>query len=89
MKNRWNKLSAVQKTLLLFRLTLSFAIIILAVLQLSGIRENLLNVAVPLLGAVSFIRSIEEFKTNRFAAIIDFCIAVFILICSYVVFFVK
>lgn len=70
MKTKWNEKSTSDKVLLVLRIIVSIAVLIGAVLQLTGVLNRALNIAVPLLSALILIQSIQEQKENRKASAI-------------------
>ncbi len=60
--------------------------IIFTVLQLSPIWDRSINVAIPLMGVVNACNACIHWNTNRKLAYFSIGAAVFILICSIVVF---
>lgn len=82
MKTKWKEMSAGNKVMIVARAILSIAVIVLAVLQLTGILERAVDYAVPLLGIYLLILSIQEWKQNRGSAILSICLAIFIFICT-------
>ena len=70
MKTKWNEKSTSDKVLLVLRIIVSIAVLIGAVLQLTGVWNRALNIAVPLLSALILIQSIQEQKENRKASAI-------------------
>ena len=82
MKTKWNEKSTADKVLLLLRIIVSIAVLIGAALQLMGVWDRALNIAVPLLSALILIQSIQEQKENKKAsAIIGYvCFAAMVVI---------
>ena len=70
MKTKWNEKSTSDKVLLVLRIIVYIAVLIGAVLQLTGVWNRALNIAVPLLSALILIQSIQEQKENRKASAI-------------------
>ena len=70
METKWNEKSTSDKVLLVLRIIVSIAVLIGAVLQLTGVWNRALNIAVPLLSALILIQSIQEQKENRKASAI-------------------
>ena len=70
MKTKWNEKSTSDKVLLVLRIIVSIAVLIGAVLQITGVWDRALNIAVPLLSALILIHSIQEQKENRKASAI-------------------
>ena len=65
MKTKWNEKSTSDKVLLVLRMIVSIAVLIGASLQIMGVWDKALNVAIPLLSALILIQSIQEQKENR------------------------
>lgn len=70
MKIKWSEKSTLDKVLLVLRIIVSIAVLIGAVLQLIGVWDRALNIAVPLLSALILIQSIQEQKENKKASAI-------------------
>ena len=87
MKNNWKDMSAINKVVLSVRIILSIVIIVLAFLQIHGVLETAVNYNVPLLGIYFLLLSFQEWKSQRYAAIFSICVALFILIVTYIVWF--
>jgi len=70
MKTKWNEKSTADKVFLVLRIIVSIAVLIGAALQLLGVWDRALNIAVPLLSALILIQSIQEQKENKKASAI-------------------
>ena len=70
MKTKWNEKSTADKVLLVLRIIVSIAVLIGAALQLLGVWDRALSIAVPLLSALILIQSIQEQKENKKASAI-------------------
>ena len=70
MKIKWNEKSTSDKVLLVLRMIVSIAVLIGASLQIMGVWDKALNIAVPLLSALILIQSIQEQKENKKASAI-------------------
>ena len=70
MKTKWNEKPTADKIMLILRIVISVVVLIGAVLQLTGVWNRALNIAVPLLSALILIQSIQEQKENRKASAI-------------------
>ena len=70
MKTKWNEKSTSDKVLLVLRMIVSIAVLIGASLQIMGVWDKTLNIAVPLLSALILIQSIQEQKENKKASAI-------------------
>lgn len=85
MKNKWNDMIFADKAMIAVRIIASCIVIVFAALQLLGVWENAINFAVPLLGVVLLLQSIQEWKAKRKVALFGFCTALFIFVCTAVV----
>ncbi len=65
MKTKWNEKSAVDKILLVLRIVISVVVLVGAALQLTGVWDKALNVAIPLLSVLILIQSIQEHKEQK------------------------
>ena len=70
MKTKWNEKSTADKVLLILRIIVSIAVLIGAALQIMGVWDRALNIAVPLLSVLILIQSIQEQKENKKASAI-------------------
>ena len=70
MKSKWNEKSIADKIMLILRIVISVVVLIGAVLQITGVWDKALNVAIPLLSVLILIQSIQEQKENRKASAI-------------------
>lgn len=70
MKSKWNEKSTADKIMLILRIVISVVVLIGAVLQITGVWDKALNVAIPLLSVLILIQSIQEQKENRKASAI-------------------
>ena len=62
MKTKWNEKSSADKIMLVLRIIISVAVLAGAVLQIKGVWDKALNVAIPLLSVLILIQSIQEHK---------------------------
>ena len=85
-KNRrpWHSIAVTVVSILI-----SVAIIVLAGLQIAGVWEDSINFVVPLLGLSNLCSAYTQWEKNRKVAYFSLGTAVFIFICSVVVFFIK
>ena len=70
MKSKWNEKSNADKVLLILRIIVSITVLVGASLQLLGIWDKALNVAVPLLSVLILIQSIQEHREQKKASAI-------------------
>lgn len=89
MKKNWNERTTADKILIIMRIVISVVVMLAAMVQILGVWNKAINVAVPLVGILMLVQSIQEWKTSRASAILGLCTAIFIFVCSCVVFFMK
>ena len=65
MKTKWNEKSTADKTMLVLRIIISVVVLVGAVLQITGVWDKTLNVAIPLLSVLILIQSIQEHKEQK------------------------
>ncbi len=70
MKTKWNEKSTADKIMLVLRIIISVVVLVGAALQLTGVWDKALNVAVPLLSMLILIQSIQEHKEQKKASAI-------------------
>ena len=70
MKTKWNEKSIADKIMLVLRIVISLVVLVGAVLQITGVWDKALNVAIPLLSVLILIQSIQEQKENKKASAI-------------------
>ena len=70
MKTKWNEKSTANKTMLVLRIIISVVVLVGAVLQITGVWDKALNVAIPLLSVLILIQSIQEHKEQKKASAI-------------------
>ena len=70
MKSKWNEKSTADKIMLILRIVISIVVLIGAVLQITGVWDKALNVAIPLLSVLILIQSIQEHKEQKKASAI-------------------
>ena len=89
MKTKWNERTMAERLLIVLRIIISLVVIVLAALQLSKVWDGAIRYAMPLVGVNLLITAIQERKQNRVSSIVGFVCAVFIFVCTIVVFFMK
>ncbi len=89
MKIKWKDIPTAYKIVTVISVSTSALVVLFGILQLFNIWDMSINVCIPLLGVVNSCQAYLQWGTNRKTAY--FCIgtAVFIFICSVVVFFIK
>ena len=70
MKTKWNEKSTADKVMLVLRIVISVVILVGAVLQITGVWDKALNVAIPLLSVLILIQSIQEHREHKKASAI-------------------
>ena len=85
---KWNERTWADKVMLVVRIIASFLVVVLAALQLLGVRDKAINLAAPLMGIVLLIQSVQEWKQQRGVAIFGLCAALFVFGCAVVVWFI-
>ena len=70
MKTKWNEKSTADKIMLVLRIVISVVVLVGAVLQITGVWDKALNVAIPLLSVLILIQSIQEHKEQKKASAI-------------------
>lgn len=70
MKTKWNEKSTADKVMLVLRIVISVVVLVGAVLQITGVWDKALNVAIPLLSVLILIQSIQEHKEHKKASAI-------------------
>ena len=68
MKTKWNEKSTADKIMRVLRIIISVAVLAGAVLQIKGVWDKALNVAIPLLSVLILIQSIQEHKEQKKAS---------------------
>lgn len=61
--------------------------IILAIINLTGIWRNAINVFIPLLGVLMLLNAFNIYKQNKLAAFINVGVALFIFLMAFLIFF--
>ena len=90
MKTKWNEKSTAEKIMLVLRIIISVLVLVGAALQLTGVWDNALNVAVPLLSVLILIQSIQEhIEQKKASAIVGYVCFVAMLVMIIGALFVK
>ena len=89
MKTKWKDAPLLHKVVTIISLFACLSVVVLAVLQIFGVWEQAINVYMPLMGVISLCQSYMQWNNSRKVAYFSIGTAVFIFICSIVVFFVK
>ncbi len=70
MRTKWNEKSAADKIMLVLRIIISVVVLVGASLQMMGVWDKALNIAIPLLSVLILIQSIQEHKEQKKASAI-------------------
>ena len=70
MKTKWNEKSITDKIMIVLRIIISIVVLIGAALQITGVWDKALNVAIPLLSVLILVQSIQEHKEQKKASAI-------------------
>ncbi len=85
----WDEKSSYEKRLSIIGIVLSFMILILTVLSITGIFQNSIIICAPLLGLLMFIQAMQMWKTRRAVAVCCIIVAVILFLCSIFLAFVH
>lgn len=85
----WKENSVVEKSLIIIGVAVSVAVIVLAVLQITGIYEKAIMIFEPLLGVLMLIQAMRYRKSNKIVAVFSACVALFIFSVAFVIFFLR
>lgn len=89
MKTNWKEKSKSDKIVTVFMMICSISVIIMSMLQITDVWENAINFMEPMLGIIMLLQAFQNWKKERLTAIFSLCVAIFIFIVAFVVFFVK
>lgn len=78
----WEEKSVQEKRLSILGIVLSFIILIMAALQMSGVVNNLTVIFVPLMGLLMLVQAMQMWKSRRAISIVCIIVAVFLFFCS-------
>ena len=85
MKNN----SFIHNAVTVFSIIISLAVIVFAALQIAGVWDGAVNVLLPLLGLNLICQTYTQWNTHRKVSYFSAAAAIFIFVCSIIVFFVK
>lgn len=89
MSIKWKEAPLLYKVVTIISILASLSVVVLAVLQIFDIWNQAINVFMPLMGVTMLCQSYMQWNNSRKVAYFSLGTAVFIFICSIVVFFVK
>ncbi|MBR6725399.1 MAG: hypothetical protein IKL81_00240 [Clostridia bacterium] len=79
----------MKKTVTVISIIVNLAIVIFAVLQVANVLDRAVDICVPLMGVSMLCQAYVQWNTSRKVAYFSIGTAVFVFICSVVVFFIK
>lgn len=83
---KWKEKSSYEKGLIVLNMTLSFLVILFAIMYLTGKWKDAINIIEPLLGLVMLTQTLQFWKYNRFISIFSLITSLLILGAVMVVF---
>ena len=89
MKTNWKEAPLSHKIVTIICVLASLSVVVLAVLQIFNVWEQAINVFMPLMGVVMLCQSYIHWNNSRKVAYFSIGTAIFIFICSIVVFLIK
>ena len=89
MKIKWKEAPLLHKVVTIISILASLSVVVLAVLQIFDVWDQAINVFMPLMGVTMLCQSYMQWNNSRKVAYFSIGTAVFIFICSIIVFFVK
>ena len=79
----------MKKTVTVISIIVNLAIVIFAVLQVANVLDRAVDICIPLMGVSMLCQAYVQWNTSRKVAYFSIGTAVFVFICSVVVFFIK
>ena len=89
MKSKWKEAPLLHRIVTIVSILTNLSVVVLAVLQIFDIWNQAINICVPLMGITMLCQAYIQWHTSRKVAYFSFGVAVFIFICTVVVFWVK
>ena len=89
MKTKWKDTPLSHKMITVFSVTVSLAIVTLAILQMFDIWTQAINLCVPLMGINLLCQTYTQWNTSRKTAYFSLGCAVFVFACAIAVFFIR
>ncbi len=89
MKIKWKDKPLSHKSITLFSVIVSLAVVTLAILQMFDIWTQAINLCVPLMGINLLCQTYTQWNTSRKTAYFSLGCAVFVFACAIAVFFIK
>ena len=89
MKTKWKDTPLSHKTITVFSVIVSLAVVTLAILQMFDIWTQAINLCVPLMGVNLLCQTYMQWNTSRKTAYFSLGCAAFVFVCAIAVFFIK
>jgi len=89
MKAKWKDTPVLHRIVTVISILASLSVVVLAVLQIFDVWTQAVNVCIPLMGVTMLCQAYIQWNNSRKVAYFSIGTAIFIFICSIVVFFVH
>lgn len=89
MGSGWKNATVMHKIVSVIGILASIAVIVLSVLQMTGVWEQAINICIPLMGLTMLCQAYTQWNISRKVAYLSLGTAVFVFVCSIVVFFLR
>ena len=89
MKTKWKDTPLSHKMITVVSVTVSLAVVTLAILQMFDIWTQAINLCIPLMGVNLLCQTYTQWNTSRKTAYFSLGCAVFVFACAIAVFFIK
>ena len=89
MKTKWKDSPLSHKMITVFSVTVSLAVVTLAILQMLDIWTQAINLCVPLMGVNLLCQTYTQWNTSRKTAYFSLACVVCVFACAIAVFFIK
>ncbi len=89
MSKRWKDAPLLHKIVTVISILASLSVVVLAVLQISNVWNQAINICIPLMGITMLCQAYIQWNNSRKVAYFSIGTAIFIFICAIIVFFVK
>lgn len=89
MKTKWKDTPLSRKTITVFSVIVSLAVVTLAILQMFDIWTQAINLCIPLMGVNLLCQTYIQWNTSRKTAYFSLGCAAFVFACAIAVFFIK
>lgn len=83
------KIALYEKIVFIIGFFCSILVIIFGILQITGLLENAINIAQPLLGVVMVSQGILQWKKSKKVSVFSFAVAGFIFCVAIIIFMIR